>query len=115
MTHRCSLGYTLIEVVVAILVFSVGVLALAASSAVIARSMNVDAIRERASRIAEARIESLSANCSSARSGNETIGRIRSEWAVNGNPGRASMKESVSYPTSSSMKTDTYEMELSCP
>ena len=52
-------GYTLIEIVVALLLFTVGGLALVATSAVIGRELNANATRERAGRIAATRLEIL--------------------------------------------------------
>jgi prepilin-type N-terminal cleavage/methylation domain-containing protein len=54
-------GYTLVEVIVGILVFTVGALAVAAGSAVIARSLRLNAARDRAVLRAESQREMLHA------------------------------------------------------
>ena len=59
-------GYTLIEIVVAIVVFAVGALALAASTAFVARSMGKNAQRETTARIAANRIETIKSQCPAA-------------------------------------------------
>jgi Tfp pilus assembly protein PilV len=56
-------GYTLIETVVAVFVFCVGGLALASTSAVIARELSADARRESAVRDAANRVEVLISQC----------------------------------------------------
>lgn len=92
---QATVGYTLIEVILAILVFSVGALALAASSALIARAMARNALRERAARIAASRIEVIKSQCAIATSGHETVQQVESEWVVRNEPAQISVVESV--------------------
>lgn len=56
-------GYTLVEVVVAVFVFCVGGLALASTSAVIARELRADSRRESSAREDANRIELLVSQC----------------------------------------------------
>ena len=116
MPFRPRLGYTLIEIVVAIFLFSVGGLALAATSAIVGREMSANATRERAGRIAANRLEVLRAGCRSASGGREMIGRIESRWSV-GFPdsSRVSLVESITYPTERGARTDLYRLTLACP
>ena len=109
------LGYTLIEIVVALLLFTVGALALVATSAVVGREMRANATRERAGRIAATRLEILRAACRGAVAGREILGRIESEWSV-GFPdsSRVSLLESVTYPTARGGRTDVYWVTLAC-
>jgi hypothetical protein len=109
-------GYTLIEIVVALFLFAVGGLAVVATSAVVGLELAANAIRERAGRIAASRLEVLGAECHSARSGSESIGRIESEWSV-GFPdsSRVSLVESVTFPTRRGNRTDRYRLTLPCP
>ena len=109
-------GHTLIELIVALLVFTVGGLGLVATSAIIGRELSANAARERAGRIAATRLEILAAQCRSATAGGETIAGIRSEWSI-GFPdsSRVSLIESVTYPTPRGGRTDTYRALLPCP
>lgn len=109
------IGYTLIEVVVALLLFTVGGLALVATSAVVGRDLDANATRERAGRIAATRLEILGAACRGAAAGREITGRIESEWSV-GFPdsSRVSLLESVTYPTRRGRRTDVYRVTLAC-
>ena len=109
-------GYTLIEIVVALSLFAVGGLALVATSAVIGLELTANAVRERAGRIAASRLEILAAACRSARAGSEIIGRIESEWSV-GFPDSShlSLIESVTFPTRRGSRTDTYRVTIPCP
>src|SRR6267142_4844238 len=103
------IGYTLIEIVVAIFLFSVGGLALVATSAIVTRELSVNATRERAGRIAATRLEMLRAGCRGAVSGREKIGRIESEWSVGlSDSSHLSATESITYPAQRGSRTDIY-------
>ena len=107
-------GYTLIEIVVALFLFSVGGLGLVATSAIVGRELTVNASRERAGRIAATRIEILRAGCRSAASGRERFGRIESEWSVGvSDSSHLSLMESITYPTRD-VRTDVYRATLAC-
>jgi prepilin-type N-terminal cleavage/methylation domain-containing protein len=88
-------GYTLIEVMVALLVFSIAALALAASSALVARAMARNAERERAARVAVRRIEVVKSQCATATTGRETIEQMESDWAVTRDSSMLTVSESV--------------------
>jgi prepilin-type N-terminal cleavage/methylation domain-containing protein len=108
-------GYTLIETVVAIFVFSVGVLALAASSAAIGRALVVNSRHELAARIASNRLELIRADCSVARSGSEWYADIHSIWTVNRDRvGIVSARESVSYGAGRRLLTGSYATLIVC-
>ena len=108
-------GYTLIEVIVALLLFATGGLALASTSAVMGRALNVDAVRERAARIAGRQIEILAAECRHAVSGRESSAQIDSDWSVT-RPGanRIDVTESVTYSSSKGRRTDSFRAALHC-
>jgi len=76
-------GLTLIEVIVAILLFSIGALGMAAASAAITRQMTMSLMRSRAASIARDRDEAAHATgCNGIHSGNETKQGIVSRWTV---------------------------------
>src|SRR5688572_5733853 len=82
-------GVTLIEVVIAILVFAVAGLGLAASSAAIARQISSNTLRARSVAIARARAETAAAtSCSSISAGQSAAPAIASEWTVSGTNAR---------------------------
>lgn len=115
MPTSLRIGYTLIEIVVALFLFTAGGLALVATSAVIGLELTANATRERAGRIAASRLEHLGAGCRNASAGRETIGRIESEWSV-GFPdsSHVSVLESVTFPTRRGSRTDLYRVVLPC-
>jgi type II secretory pathway component PulJ len=113
---RRHVGYTLIELVIALLVFTVGGLGLVATSAVIGGELSANARRERAARIAATRLEVLAAECRGAIEGSETIGGIRSEWSLSfADSSRVALLESVSYQTRRGGRTDVYRSIMPCP
>lgn len=116
MQNTFRVGYTLVEIVVALLLFSVGGLAMVSTGAVVGRELRANASRERAARIATARLEMLRAGCRSASGGGEELGKIKSEWSV-GRPDSAQMSllEAVTYPTRQGVRTDIYRATLPCP
>jgi type II secretory pathway pseudopilin PulG len=108
-------GYTLIEIIIALLLFTIGGLALVSTSALIARATNADGIRERAGRIAASRLEILRIECQRAVSGRETVQQVRSEWAVTLlDSVRIRVVEAVSYPTSEGRVTLSSDSILPC-
>jgi type II secretory pathway component PulJ len=116
MPRRLHPGYTLIEIVVALLLFTVGGLALVATSAVVGRELNANAIRERAGRIAESRLEILGAGCRGATAGRQVLGAIESEWSVDfPDSGHVSLLESIVYPTRRGSRADRYRVTIPCP
>jgi prepilin-type N-terminal cleavage/methylation domain-containing protein len=108
-------GYTLIEVVVALLLFTVGGLALTASSAVVARGMAANATRERAGRIASSMLELLESQCRTAADGREYVQQIESEWSVaRVDSARVTLVESVRYTSPNGVHVDTYRVTAPC-
>jgi len=107
-------GFTLIETVFAIFVFSVGALGFAATTATVLRSLAVAGARERSARIAAARLEILRSQGCAAQSGSELKQGFQSEWTAS--PGAAGMSvlERVTYTTASGVRTDSYAAFLPC-
>jgi Tfp pilus assembly protein PilV len=108
-------GYTLIEIIIALLLFTVGGLALVSTSALIARATNADGIREQAGRIAASRLEILGVECQRAVSGSETSRQIHSEWAVTRlDSARIRVVETVTYPTTEGWLTLRFDSIQPC-
>jgi type II secretory pathway pseudopilin PulG len=110
-----TMGYTLIEIIIALLLFTIGGLALVSTSALIARATNADGIRERAGRIAASRLDVLGVECRRAVSGRETLQQIQSEWAVTLlDSARIRVVEAVTYPTTEGRLTLHFDSILPC-
>src|ERR1035437_839364 len=73
-------GLTLVETLIAMLVFAIGALGLAASSASMARQMAWNADRSRASSLARTRIERISASPCESGSGSDRSGTVTTDW-----------------------------------
>jgi type IV pilus assembly protein PilV len=73
-------GLTLIEILIAMLVFAIGALGLAASSASLARQLAWNADRYRASALARKRIELISASACETGLGSDRSGTVTTDW-----------------------------------
>jgi len=107
-------GYALIEVIVAILVFSVGALVLVASSALVVRGMASNALREEAARIAGSRLEVIRSECQTATSGREDLGRLESDWVVTNEIAATRVVESVHCPAMAIQCVAIYRANIWC-
>jgi prepilin-type N-terminal cleavage/methylation domain-containing protein len=108
-------GYTLVEVIIALMVFTTGALALAAGSAVVVREMHASRVRAEAGRLIASRLEIVQSTCPFARSGSETLGPIKSEWTVvplDSNSVR--LAGTVSYVVSRGRRAETYSTIVAC-
>lgn len=113
---RTRPGYTLLEIVISLFLFTVGGLALVAISAVVGRELDTNAIRERAGRIAASRLDIVAADCRGASDGHEMLGRIESQWSVSfPDSFHAEVLESITYPTRHGGRTDLYRVFMPCP
>jgi Tfp pilus assembly protein FimT len=116
MQRRATIaGYTLLEIVVALLVFTVCVLALAASSGVVAKAMANNAVRELAVRSAVSRIETIESQCATVSSGRETTRQIESEWVTSRGPTTTEATESVRCPPVGRVCTASFRATIWCP
>ncbi|HJQ54369.1 MAG TPA: prepilin-type N-terminal cleavage/methylation domain-containing protein [Gemmatimonadaceae bacterium] len=108
-------GYSLVEVIVALMLFTVGALALMSTSTVLAIQLGNDARRERAGRIAAERIEVVRSTCHAAATGTERVGDVTSSWAVT--PGVRNdllVVETASYLTSRGSRIDSLRALVPC-
>ena len=111
-------GFSLIEVVVAILILAVGVLGLAATSSVVTRQIGGGAQQNTAANLAASRFEQMRArlctSLTSAASAVKTNG-ISERWTVVAvNDGRV-VRDSVWYDTPRGERGFVFETTLPCP
>lgn len=115
METRARRGLTLIEIVVAILILSVGALALAGSSALMVRRMAESARGAAAASVARSRLESSFATpCTALSGGGELILGVRSDWSVAGSVNSAEIRQRVTYPTRHGAHTDDFLTAAPC-
>ena len=92
-------GFTIIELVVAIIIMTVGVLALATSSAGVVKQMRAGNQAGLAAVVAQARLEAIrSQGCASLSSGSATTRGMTEKWTISFLSSRArAVTESVTY------------------
>lgn len=108
-------GYTLIEIVVALVVLATGALGLAAGSAVVAREISADGVRSQAARVAASRREKTEASCRVAQSGSEMLGAVSSIWTVSRPDSvRLIVAGTVSYSSPRGIRSEPYSAAIRC-
>ena len=111
-------GFTIVELVVAILVLTIGLLGLASTAAVVTRQMGSTMQQTIAAQVAQTRFEQLRSNynCSSLSSGSGTRAKnVREWWTVTNGHGAVTVKDSVVYYVRNQQKYQVYNTIVSCP
>ena len=111
-------GFTIVEVLVAIMILSVGIMGLVTTAGLVTRMIGQGQRYTEASALANERIELLrTSQCAAVGSGSETRGAYQINWrvvAVAGDKGRA-IQVAVQSPTTRGPRTDTFETVQFCP
>ncbi len=110
-------GFTFVEVVVAMLILTVGVLALASSMARLSRILNRGSMATTGALYAQSRLEHLRATgCVSLASGSATPApSYQLVWTVTASGSRTKQIELVStYPGGNATRTDTLVTSVPC-
>jgi prepilin-type N-terminal cleavage/methylation domain-containing protein len=109
-------GFSLVEVVVAVVVLAVGILALAGTSGAIARMAGLGRHASASAFVAAERLERLrAAPCPpGGAAGSASAGRYLERWSVTPDgPGRL-LRVIVSYDDGRRARADTYETRTTC-
>jgi len=108
-------GFTIVELIVAMVVFAVGVLGLAATAASVTQLMGGATRQTIAANIAQSRLEKLRASpCATLTSGADTTRGVVSTWTVQAVTRGVNITETVIFPTKGGNRTRTYKTTLSC-
>ena len=109
-------GFTLVELLVALMVFAVGMLGLAATAGSVTRMMGGAKRQTIAATVAQSRLEKLrSSPCASITSGSETVRGVTNTWTVTAVSRGVTIKDSVSFPSSrGTTRSKVYRTTLSC-
>jgi type IV pilus modification protein PilV len=109
-------GFTLVELLVAMMVFAVGMLGLAATAASVTRMMGGARRQTIASTVAQGRLEKLrSSPCATLTSGSETVRGITNTWTITAVTRGVDVRDSVSFPSSrNTRRWKVYRTTLSC-
>ena len=94
-------GFTIVELLVAVVILAVGVLGLAATSAVVLQQMTGAKVQTNASQIAQSRVELLAGKSCPAMAftGSATSGQVKETWTVTPSSNRTlTANVSVTFP-----------------
>ncbi len=107
---------TLVELIVALLMLSVGVLGAVTTAAVLTRQMTASWELTRASSIGLARLEQLAAvSCKTVSGGTATSGPFSERWVVTTGTSLMTVVDTVRYPIGRTMGRQVYGTTIYCP
>ena len=109
-------GFSLAEVVVAVVLFSLGILALTRTSGAIARMTGLGRHASTSAIVASSRLERLrAAPCPpGATSGATSTGRVRELWTATPVGAGRALRVIISYDDGRRARADTYETRSQC-
>ena len=115
-------GFTLIEVLVAITILAVGVVAMAGSSAAVTRMIGRGKIDTRATQLATERLEALrraayftTPRCTAlANGGPQTTDHVTLAWTVTDTPTGRTVTVTATYATTRGSRTDILTTYIEC-
>jgi prepilin-type N-terminal cleavage/methylation domain-containing protein len=117
-------GFTLIEVLVAVTILAVGVVALAGSSATVTRMIGRGKIDTRAAQLATLKVDSLrlaaystTPRCTApalANGGPQTTDHVTLSWTVAANGTRRTVTVSATYATGRGSRTEVLTTYIEC-
>ena len=115
-------GFSLIEVMIAIVILAVGILALAGTAGAVTKMIARGGRMGSSSVVAEDQLESLRfgictsfpGNTTGTQTGTATNGRYSLSWTTTASAWARTVRLSVAYPNGRSTRTDVYETMISC-
>ena len=109
-------GFTLVELLVAMMVFAVGMLGLAATAGSVTKMMGGAKRQTIAATVAQSRLEKLrSSPCASIVSGSDTVRGIASTWRVTAVSRGVNISETVTWHAARNLtRSKVYQTTLSC-
>lgn len=113
---RCRRGFTLAEVLLAVILIDVGLLALVAGSAVLVRETNALRLRNAALRAATNRLQQLgAAPCSSSTGASTSAAGIREDWSfASQSNGVLDVRDSVTFVVGTTTHAIVLQTRLPC-
>ncbi len=110
-------GFTIVEVLVAVLILSVGLLALASTAALVTRMIGQGDRYTEAATLASRRLEILrSQTCPNMANGSQTVGRFQVSWTVASIASGKGVQVAITVvsPTVRGTRTDTFNNTMVC-
>ena len=120
---RCGVmsrdGFTIIELIVAIVILAIGVLGLTGTSAVVSRTLGQGTQHAQAASVAQTRFETLRSTRCPVNSGAVTSGKFTEKWTRVGTVGGANLRfyeviDSVSYSVGGTAKKQAFRSVVQC-
>ena len=113
--RRSREGFTLVEVIVAMLIFTVGLLAMASTAGVVVKQMGDSSRMTVASAVARSRIEQLRlAPCATGMSGSATTRGVSEAWRLTPMTRSSRIDVTVSFMTKNGTRTQSYRSMVPC-
>ena len=115
--RRLRRGFTLIEMIIAIIVMTIGVMGLASTAGYVAQQMGSGNMQTVAAALSTKVADSLSSRkCTSLVSGTQTRRGVTVAWTVTTATRTRTVDQTVTYkPKRGSTKTISYRMVVQCP
>lgn len=112
-------GFTIIELVVAIVILAIGVLGLTGTSAVVSRTLGQGTQHAQAASVAQTRFETMRSTRCPVNSGAATGGKFTEKWTRVGTLGGANLRfyeviDSVSYSVGGKAKKQAFRSVVQC-
>jgi len=112
---RARGGFTLVELIVAIIILVVGVLGLASAAAVVMRQITGSSFQNRAAAIAQSRFEQLRAiPCANAVGGTASSGGVTERWNVQMLTRTMQLTDVVTWREKNTQRTVTFSSIRPC-
>jgi prepilin-type N-terminal cleavage/methylation domain-containing protein len=114
MIIRTGAGFSLVEIMVALLVLSMGLLSLTSAAASVTRLSGRATVLTRGAALGASRVESILAEGCAAGSGDSTVGRFQLRWTVTPRGRAADVLVTLASPQPGGWKTDTVSTRVPC-
>ena len=114
-SKRARAGFTLPELIIAIVILVVGVLGLASTAAVVMRQITGSSMQTRAAVMAQSRLETMRSNtCAAMAAGTATSNGITETWRPTLNGRTATMTVVITWAENRINRTVTFTSERPC-
>ncbi len=116
LSTRTRTGFTVVEVMIAMLVLSIGVLAMMGTATMVQRQMGSAQQQSLAAFAAQARFEQLrSVNCQTIASGSATTRTVAETWVKKDTARAVIVTDTVTYTTHYGQRFQVYRTIVPCP